>query len=106
MEYCDDYRAREHTSSAEYIPKWKLAMCVAQVVKAFYQVSDSSVSSWEHIDSFRSKKHAGPIGSDGDMADSWSISRIPFEELLLFRLVRVATGSWQPVLLWKQRGDY
>lgn len=38
-EFSRDINAKEHTRQGDPIPKWKLALCVAQVVHAFYSVS-------------------------------------------------------------------
>ncbi|KAI0092299.1 hypothetical protein BDY19DRAFT_991016 [Irpex rosettiformis] len=74
MEFSKDINAKEHNRAGNSIPKWKLALCVAQVVNAFYSANVDAID------------HHG----------DWDIRRIPFERLRLLELRQVSTGSWQP----------
>ncbi|KAI0092314.1 hypothetical protein BDY19DRAFT_991030 [Irpex rosettiformis] len=77
-EFWKDINAKEHTRAGDPIPKWKLALCVAQVVASFYSKFMCS----------------GYIGD-------WAVERIPFQSLKLLELRQVSTGSWQPVLVYE-----
>jgi len=72
--------AKEHSQAAAPIPKWKIAMCVAQAVHEFYA-------------------HCTPAGRDIDRQD-WDVCTKPFDKLRLLELHHVSSGSWQPVLVF------
>ncbi|KAI0790280.1 hypothetical protein BC629DRAFT_1440084 [Irpex lacteus] len=80
-EFSRDINAKEHTRQGDPIPKWKLALCVAQVVHAFYS-------------------HAVPSSNPPFGAQTWNLHNIPFQCLRLVELRQVSTGSWQPVLVY------